>query len=132
MKKSKQSIREILNRKKLAKWKKRKKEEVIKPKKEQKIAQKEIKKRFKKELKTKKVKVEEKIGEISRKKRMRNEIAILWLILLALTFRIGWIQFVDGENLQAMAYTQQTLDRSINPRRGTIYDRSRKNSFSSK
>ncbi len=132
MKKSKTSIREILNKKKLAKWKKRKKEEVIKPKKEQKTAQKEIKKKFRQEFKNKKVKVEEKIGEISRKKRMRNEIAILWLILLALIFRIGWIQFVDGEKLQSMAYTQQTLDRSINPKRGTIYDSSRKNNFSSK
>ncbi len=132
MQNSKKNLREVLNKKQLLKWKKKKKEEVVNPKKEKKLAQKELKRKFKKELKTKKVKVEEKIGEISRKKRMRNEIAILWLILLALTFRIGWIQFVDGENLQAMAYTQQTLDRSINPRRGTIYDRSRKNNFSSK
>ena len=53
---------------------------------------------------------------------MKNEIIIVWLVLLALLFRIGWIQFAMGEELQSMAYVQQTLDRSINPRRGTIYD----------
>src|SRR5699024_4756602 len=57
----------------------------------------------------------------------RNEIIILWLILLALTVRIGWIQFVMGDELQSMAYVQQTLDRNINPRRGTIYDATGKN-----
>ena len=53
---------------------------------------------------------------------MKNEIIVLWLFLLALTIRIGWIQFGMGSELKSMAYTQQTLDRSINPRRGTIYD----------
>ncbi len=119
---SKKSIRENLDKKQLLKWKKRKKTEFISPKKEQKIAQKGIKKKFKQQLKDKKVKIEEKTGNITRKKRMRNEIIILWLILLALTIRIGWIQFGMGSELQSMAYTQQTLDRSINPRRGTIYD----------
>src|SRR5699024_3133219 len=33
-----------------------------------------------------------------------------------------WIQFVQGSQLQTMAYMQQTMDRSINPKRGTIYD----------
>ena len=116
------SLREVLDKKKLLKWKKKKKAEIINPKKEQKKAEKEMKKKFKQEMKTKKVKIEEKTGDITRKKRMRNEIIILWLILLALTIRIGWIQFVMGDELQSMAYVQQTLDRSINPRRGTIYD----------
>ena len=47
---------------------------------------------------------------------------ILWAVLVALIIRIGWIQFGMGAELQSMAYVQQTLDRSINPRRGTIYD----------
>ena len=122
MKNSKKSLREVLDKKQLLKWKKKKKAEIINPKKEQKEAEKEMKKKFKQEMKTKKVKIEEKTGDITRKKRMRNEIIILWLILLALTIRIGWIQFVMGDELQSMAYVQQTLDRSINPRRGTIYD----------
>lgn len=122
MKNSKKSLREVLDKKQLLKWKKKKKAEIINPKKEQKKAEKEMKKKFKQEMKTKKVKIEEKTGDITRKKRMRNEIIILWLILLALTIRIGWIQFVMGDELQSMAYVQQTLDRSINPRRGTIYD----------
>lgn len=122
IKKSKKSLREVLDKKQLLKWKKRKKGEVINPKKEKKISQKEMKKKFKQELKNKKVKIEEKTGEVTRKKRMKNEIIVLWLFLLALTIRIGWIQFGMGSELKSMAYTQQTLDRSINPRRGTIYD----------
>ena len=36
--------------------------------------------------------------------------------------RIGFIQFVQGGELSSLAYEQQTLDRKINPKRGTIYD----------
>ena len=34
---------------------------------------------------------------------------------------------MQGSELQSMAYMQQTLNRKINPRRGTIYDRTGKN-----
>ena len=64
----------------------------------------------------------ENIGNLTRKKRMRNAIFCSFLILICLITRIAWIQFVDGKELKNMAYTQQTLDRKINPRRGTIYD----------
>lgn len=129
MRNSKKSLREVLDKKQLIKWKKKKKEEVVDLKKEKKIAQKGMKKKFGKEIKSKKIKVkaEEKIGDVTRKKRMRNEIIILWFILFALLFRIGWIQFGEGAKLQSMAYVQQTLDRSINPKRGTIYDATGKN-----
>ncbi len=43
-------------------------------------------------------------------------------MLVVLTVRIAWLQFGMGAELQSKAYVQQTLDRSINPRRGTIYD----------
>ena len=129
MRNSEKTLREGLDKKRLLRWKKKKKEEIISPKKEQKIAQKEMKKKFRQEIKSKKIKIEEKMGEITRKKRMRNEIIILWLILLLLIFRIAWIQFGEGSKLQSMAYTQQTLDRSINPRRGTIYDATGKTIF---
>ena len=61
--------------------------------------------------------------DISRKRRMRNILIIAIAILIALIFRVAWIQFIKGEELQTLAYEQQTLDRKINPKRGTIYDR---------
>ncbi len=64
----------------------------------------------------------EPIGTISKKKRMKREMIIAILLLALLVVRIGFIQFVQGEELQSMAYMQQTLDRNINPKRGTIYD----------
>ena len=127
MRKHSKAMREIINKKDLLKLKNKKKSENINPKKEQKKAEKETRKKFKQEVKNKKIKIEEKTGNITRKKRMRNEIIILWLILFGLIIRIWWIQFVDGEELKSMAYVQQTLDRSINPRRGTIYDATGKN-----
>ena len=60
--------------------------------------------------------------DISRKRRMKNILTIAIIIFVALIFRVGWIQFVNGEELQTLAYEQQTLDRKINPKRGTIYD----------
>ena len=64
----------------------------------------------------------EPIGTLSKKKRMKREMIIAILLLALLVVRIGFIQFVQGEELQSMAYMQQTLDRNINPKRGTIYD----------
>ncbi len=48
------------------------------------------------------------------------------IIYALLSIRLGYLQFVKGEELQTMAYVQQTLDRGINPNRGTIYDRNGK------
>lgn len=45
-----------------------------------------------------------------------------FLILGGLLVRIGWIQFVDGAHYKELAYKQQTIDREISPKRGTIYD----------
>lgn len=59
---------------------------------------------------------------ISRKKRMKMMLYISFAIFLALILRIGFIQIVQGSELQAMAYEQQTLNRRVNPKRGTIYD----------
>ena len=56
------------------------------------------------------------------RKVIRNFLIFFLIIIFLLIFRIGWIQFINGEELQAMAYNQQTLDRKINPKRGTIYD----------
>lgn len=59
---------------------------------------------------------------LNRKRRIRNTLFVVFIIFILLTTRIGWIQFVQGSELQTKAYMQQTMDRSINPKRGTIYD----------
>ena len=64
---------------------------------------------------------------ISRKRRLRNILFITFVLCIALITRIGIIQFVQGSELQSMAYMQQTLNRKINPKRGTIYDATGKN-----
>ena len=61
-------------------------------------------------------------SEISTKKRMRNILFVSFLVFTILIGRIGFIQIVQGGELSSMAYEQQTLDRAINPKRGTIYD----------
>ena len=52
---------------------------------------------------------------------------IVFGILALLIIRLGYIQLITGEELSAMAYKQQSLDRKINPKRGTIYDATKKN-----
>ncbi len=62
------------------------------------------------------------MGDIARKKRIRVELYFIVVILILLVIKIAWIQFIQGEELKVMAYRQQSLDRKINPKRGTIYD----------
>ncbi len=81
-----------------------------------------IKKKAKKKNDIIKLKKIEKKGSITRKKRMRNAIIVVFLVMTLLVGRIAWIQFINGDKLQHMAYVQHTLDRKINPKRGTIYD----------
>jgi len=66
-------------------------------------------------------------SNVRRKRRLRNLLIMCVIICMALITRVGFIQFVQGEELQAMAYSQQTLNRKINPKRGTIYDATGKN-----
>ena len=80
---------------------------------------KKMKKKFKKKDKFKMI---EKTGTITRKKRMKNMIFVVIILMCGLAFRIGWLQFKMGDWLQQMAYAQQTLERAFNPKRGTIYD----------
>ena len=64
---------------------------------------------------------------------IKNKKMMLWIIivsaflLFALIVRLGIIQFVDGNKLKQMAYEQQTLNRKITSKRGTIYDATGKN-----
>ena len=63
------------------------------------------------------------MANLSKKKRMKNLLLIYVSLFFLLVVKIGYIQFVQGEELQTLAYVQQTLDRKINPSRGTIFDR---------
>lgn len=60
--------------------------------------------------------------KLTSKKKMRNTLFISFLIMICLMVRIGYIQLIQGKELSQLAYEQQTLDRKINPKRGTIYD----------
>ncbi|MCI9365720.1 MAG: hypothetical protein HFJ54_03805 [Clostridia bacterium] len=63
------------------------------------------------------------MANIRGKKRIRNALLVCVGLFFLLSIRIGYIQLVQGEELQTLAYVQQTLDRKINPNRGIIYDR---------
>ena len=65
--------------------------------------------------------------KLSGKKKMRNSLFVVFIVLILLIVRIGYIQLIQGSQLSELAYEQQTLDRYINPKRGTIYDATGKN-----
>ena len=109
------------------------KKEVIKLKKEKSNSQENIQKikrkvekkqnrKYKKQIKKEREQIKEKYGEISRRKRFKIWIFVSILIFSIFILRIAWIQFVMGNDLKQMALEQQSLDRAVNPRRGTIYD----------
>ncbi len=109
------------------------KEEIIKLKKENKDKEENIdklkkkmeknqNKKFKSQMKKEKTKVTQKFSDISRRRRFKVCIVVTCIIFTIFIFRIAWIQFIDGDKLKQMAYEQQSLDRAISPRRGTIYD----------
>ncbi len=64
---------------------------------------------------------------ISMKKRLKFILIIAFIVLVGILIRIGYIQFFEGSQLKEGAYSQQTIDRKINPKRGTIYDATGKN-----
>ena len=87
-------------------------------------------KKYKKQIreaKEEKFKQEEKNSDISRKKRMKIWLILVIIVSILFIIRIAWIQFVDGDRLKQMALEQQSIDRAVNPRRGTIYDATGKN-----
>ena len=75
-----------------------------------------------KKLSKKNLKNNEPVGTLAKKKRIKVEMFFLVCLLFFLSVRISFIQFIQGEELKSRAYIQQTLDRKINPKRGTIYD----------
>lgn len=60
--------------------------------------------------------------ELRSKKKMRNLLFSVIIIILLLICRVFYIQVINGKELSYLAYAQQTLNRNINARRGTIYD----------
>lgn len=63
---------------------------------------------------------------LSIKKRLLSVLVIFSVLLLALIVRVAWIQLVNGEWYQKKAALQQNQNRTISPRRGTIFDRNGK------
>ena len=55
-------------------------------------------------------------------KRMLIVFGTILLIFVLLLGRIGWLQFVDGEELKRREYSQSTSSTLISAKRGTIYD----------
>ena len=70
-----------------------------------------------------------KYTNIMRKKKLKNILYISFFICLLLLIKIGYIQFVQGTDLKKMAYSQQTLNRKISPKRGTIWDSTGENAL---
>lgn len=57
------------------------------------------------------------------KKRLLLMLAVFVLSLIVLSIRVGYIMLFKSEEYQNMAYEQQTRDRLIAPKRGSILDR---------
>ncbi len=63
---------------------------------------------------------------ITNKKVMMRTMFIAFLIFVMLLGRIAYLQFFQGEHLQTLAYEQQVKQRTINAKRGKMYDSSKK------
>jgi stage V sporulation protein D (sporulation-specific penicillin-binding protein) len=63
---------------------------------------------------------------LTQKRRLLFLLIIFTILAIVLVIRLGWIQLVKGEWYQKQAYIQQTQDRVISPKRGTIFDRNMK------
>lgn len=57
------------------------------------------------------------------KRRLLFFLAMVTFGIFGLIVRIGYLQIIQGDELKAKAWDQQTRDRLIAPTRGTIYDR---------
>ena len=59
---------------------------------------------------------------LSSKKKLRNSLFIVVIIMSLLLTRLGYIQFIWGAELNQKATSQQSQSRVITAKRGTIYD----------
>ena len=60
--------------------------------------------------------------KLKSKKKITKIMFLAFIILFVLIFRIGYLQFVNGNYLQELAYEQQLKERAVSAKRGTIYD----------
>ncbi|NLM12578.1 MAG: PASTA domain-containing protein [Epulopiscium sp.] len=60
---------------------------------------------------------------VKAKRKLLFFLVVFTLGIIGLMFRIAYLQIVQGDFLQELAYEQHTRDRLISPQRGTIYDR---------
>jgi stage V sporulation protein D (sporulation-specific penicillin-binding protein) len=60
------------------------------------------------------------------KRRLLTLLFLFSVMIAGLVVRLAWLQIVQGEEFQKMAFEQQNSDRIISPRRGTIFDRNGK------
>ena len=63
-----------------------------------------------------------KVKKSSTSTRLRNGTIVIFLIMILLIVRLGWLQFVKGSWLKEQMYSQLITSRIISPKRGTIYD----------
>lgn len=76
-----------------------------------------------KKSKIKKLKKEKELIRTKfRIKKLSKTLSITIFFFSILIVRLAWIQFVQGNSLKEQAYTQQTSNLTISPKRGTIYD----------
>ncbi|MHB8061857.1 MAG: penicillin-binding transpeptidase domain-containing protein [Ruminiclostridium sp.] len=57
------------------------------------------------------------------KKRLLGVLITFTILTVSLIVRIAWIQIANGQEYQQLAFEQQTNNRTISAKRGTIYDR---------
>ena len=55
-------------------------------------------------------------------KTLKLVLVFFFAALIALVFRIAYLQFIQGNSLKEKAYNQQVINRIISPKRGDIYD----------
>lgn len=58
----------------------------------------------------------------NKSKHLKWFAVIFFVLLLALIFRLFWLQFIDGASLKEKSYKQIIANKVISPKRGTIYD----------
>ena len=71
-------------------------------------------------------------NSLKRKKRMLIELVVVVILLFSLILRVGYIQLIDGARLKEMALKQQSLERNVGAKRGTIYDSTGENILANK
>ena len=63
---------------------------------------------------------------LKHKRRIAIGFCAIAILLIALTFRVAWIQIIDAEEYTEKAILQQTTDTPVEAKRGVIYDRNGK------